>query len=52
MTTLFGETALHAIMFVRSENVFKAIEESESNLIQKSRERNVLIVSPTYLWVF
>ena len=37
-------------MFVRSENVFKAIEESESNLIQKSRERNVLIVSPTYLW--
>ena len=45
-----GETAPHAIMFVRSENVFKAIEESESNLIQKSRERNVLIVSPTYLW--
>ena len=35
-------------MFVRSENVFKAIEESES-IIQKSRE-NVLIVSPTYLW--
>ncbi len=32
------------------KNVFKAIEESESNLIQKSRERNVLIVSPTYLW--
>ena len=45
-----GETAPHAIMFIRSENVFKAIEESESNLIQKSRERNVLIVSPTYLW--
>ena len=45
-----GETAPHAIMFVRSENVFKAIEESESNLIQKARERNVLIVSPTYLW--
>ncbi|MAJ58269.1 MAG: DNA recombination protein RmuC [Candidatus Pelagibacter sp.] len=45
-----GETAPHAIMFVRSENVFKAIEESDSNLIQKAREKNVLIVSPTYLW--
>ena len=53
-----GETAPHAIMFVRSENVFKAIEESESNLIQKSREKcinsipNIFVGSFKYFGVF
>ena len=45
-----GETAPHAIMFVRSENVYRSIQNSENDLMGKARERNVLIVSPSYLW--
>jgi DNA recombination protein RmuC len=45
-----GETAPHAIMFVRSENVYRSIQDSESDLMGKAREKNVLIVSPSYLW--
>ena len=45
-----GETAPHAIMFVRSESVYRSIIDSEVDLMQKAREKNVLIVSPSYLW--
>ena len=45
-----GETAPHAIMFVRSESVYRSIIDSEFDLMQKAREKNVLIVSPSYLW--
>ena len=45
-----GETAPHAIMFVRSESVYRSIIDSDVDLMQKARERNVLIVSPSYLW--
>ena len=45
-----GETAPHAIMFVRSESVYRSIIDSEIDLMQKAREKNVLIVSPSYLW--
>ena len=45
-----GETAPHAIMFVRSENVYRSIQNSENDLMGKAREKNVLIVSPSYLW--
>ena len=45
-----GETAPHAIMFVRSENVYRAIQDSDVDLMGKAREKNVLIVSPSYLW--
>ena len=45
-----GETAPHAIMFVRSENVYRFIQNSENDLMGKAREKNVLIVSPSYLW--
>ena len=43
-----GETTPHAIMFIRSEAVYREI--SESNLISKGLEKNVLIVSPSLLW--
>ena len=43
-----GETTPHAIMFVRSEAVYREI--SDSNLISKGLEKNVLIVSPSLLW--
>ena len=45
-----GETAPHAIMFVRSESVYRSIIDSEVDLMQKARGKNVLIVSPSYLW--
>ena len=45
-----GETAPHAIMFVRSESVYRSIQDSDVDLIGKAREKNVLIVSPSYLW--
>ena len=45
-----GETAPHAIMFVRSESVYRSIIDSEVDLMQMAREKNVLIVSPSYLW--
>ena len=45
-----GETAPHAIMFVRSESVYRSIQDSENDLMGKAREKNVLIVSPSYLW--
>ena len=44
------ETAPHAIMFIRSESVYRSIIDSEIDLMQKAREKNVLIVSPSYLW--
>lgn len=47
-----GETAPHALMFVRSEAVYLAIQENDNNLVQKAREKNVLIVSPSLLWGF
>ena len=47
---ILGETAPHAIMFVRSESVYRSIIDSEVDLMQKAREKNVLIVSPSYLW--
>jgi DNA recombination protein RmuC len=43
-----GETTPHAIMFIRSEAVYREI--SEGNLVAKGLERNVLIVSPSLLW--
>jgi DNA recombination protein RmuC len=43
-----GETTPHAIMFIRSEAVYREI--SDSNLITKGLEKNVLIVSPSLLW--
>jgi DNA recombination protein RmuC len=43
-----GETTPHAIMFIRSEAVYREI--SEGNLISKGLEKNVLIVSPSLLW--
>ena len=43
-----GETTPHAIMFIRSEAVYREI--SDSNLIIKGLEKNVLIVSPSLLW--
>src|SRR6056300_349534 len=45
-----GETAPHAIMFVRSESVYRSIQDSNVDLMGKAREKNVLIVSPSYLW--
>ena len=45
-----GETATHAIMFVRSESVYRSIQDSDVDLMGKAREKNVLIVSPSYLW--
>ena len=45
-----GETAPHAIMFVRSESVYRSIQDSDVDLMGKAREKNVLIVSPSYLW--
>ena len=45
-----GETAPHAIMFVRSESVYRSIQDSENDLMGKAREKNVIIVSPSYLW--
>ena len=45
-----GETAPHAIMFVRSESVYRSIQDSDIDLMGKAREKNVLIVSPSYLW--
>jgi len=45
-----GETAPHAIMFVRSESVYRYIQDSDVDLMGKAREKNVLIVSPSYLW--
>ena len=45
-----GENAPHAIMFVRSESVYRSIQDSDSDLMGKAREKNVLIVSPSYLW--
>ena len=43
-----GETTPHAIMFIRSEAVYREI--SDSDLITKGLEKNVLIVSPSLLW--
>jgi DNA recombination protein RmuC len=43
-----GETTPHAIMFIRSEAVYREI--SEGNLVAKGLEKNVLIVSPSLLW--
>ena len=43
-----GETTPHAIMFIRSESVYREI--SESDLITKALDKNVLIVSPSLLW--
>ena len=37
-------------MFVRSESVYRSIQDSENDLMGKAREKNVLIVSPSYLW--
>ena len=45
-----GETAPHVIMFVRSESVYRSIQDSDVDLMGKAREKNVLIVSPSYLW--
>ena len=45
-----GETAPHAIMFVRSESVYRSIQDSDVDLMGKAREKNVLIVSPSYFW--
>ena len=45
-----GETAPHAIMFVRSESVYRVIQDSDVDLMGKAREKNVLIVSTSYLW--
>jgi DNA recombination protein RmuC len=45
-----GETAPHAIMFIRSESVYRSVMDSDVDLMQKAREKNVLIVSPSYLW--
>jgi DNA recombination protein RmuC len=47
-----GETAPMALMFVASEGVFRAIENSPSNFIQKARDKNIVIVSPNTLWSF
>lgn len=47
---ILGETAPHAIMFVRSESVYRSIQDSDVDLMGKAREKNVLIVSPSYLW--
>ena len=47
-----GETAPMALMFVASEGVFRDIENSPSNFIQKARDKNVVIVSPNTLWSF
>tara|TARA_B100000959_G_scaffold142042_1_gene149105 strand:+ start:259 stop:1251 length:993 start_codon:yes stop_codon:yes gene_type:complete len=47
-----GETAPMALMFVASEGVFRAIENSPSNFIQKARDKDVVIVSPNTLWSF
>jgi DNA recombination protein RmuC len=43
-----GETTPHAIMFIRSESVYREI--SASDLITKALDKNVLIVSPSLLW--
>ena len=45
-----GETAPHAIMIIRSESVYRSVMDSDVDLMQKAREKNVLIVSPSYLW--
>jgi DNA recombination protein RmuC len=45
-----GETTPHAIMFIRSESVYRTIQDSKNNLIEKALEKNVLIVSPSLLW--
>ena len=42
-----GETAPHAIMFVRSESVYRSIQDSDVDLMGKAREKNGLIVSPS-----
>ena len=47
---IVGETAPHAIMFVRSESVYRSIQDSENDLMGKAREKNVIIVSQSYLW--
>ena len=47
-----GETAPIALMFVASEGVFRAIEDSSNNFIKKARAKNVVILSPNTLWSF
>lgn len=47
-----GETAPIALMFVASEGVFRAIEDSSHNFIKKARAKNVVILSPNTLWSF
>ena len=47
-----GETAPLALMFVASEGVFRAIENSPQNFVVKAREKDVVIVSPTTMWSF
>ena len=47
-----GETAPLALMFVASEGVFRAIENSPQNFVTKAREKDVVIVSPTTMWSF
>ena len=45
-----GETAPYAIMFVASEGVFRAIEESPQDFVKKARAKNVIIVSPNTIF--
>ena len=46
-----GYTADYAIMFVRSESVFRGIHDISSiDLMSKLLELRVIVASPTYLW--
>ena len=45
-----GETAPIALMFVASEGVFRAIEESSQNFVKKARAKNIIIVSPNTIF--
>ena len=47
-----GETAPIALMFVASEGVFRAIEDSSQNFVKIARTKNVVILSPNTLWSF
>ena len=45
-----GETAEIALMFIASEGVFRAIEESQQDFVKKARAKNVIIVSPNTIF--
>ena len=47
-----GETAPIALMFVASEGVFRAIEDSSHNFVKKARAKNVVILSPNTFMEF